>query len=96
VVLAPGVNCLEDLMTKLISLMIVSAFTLAACGGGTKKSDTTTSNDTSTEPAKTDATQTAGEGTPCAQEIAIVCPDDQIDGCLKTPMEGDTHKCVAK
>jgi hypothetical protein len=86
-------------MTKLISLMIVCAFTLAGagCAGGNKKPDTTTTNhDTTTEPAKTDGTQTAGEGTPCAQEIAMVCPDDQIDSCLKTPAEGDTHKCVAK
>jgi hypothetical protein len=84
-------------MTKLISLMIVGAFAIAGCGGGKKADTTTTNKDTTTDTTKTDdATKTAGEGTPCAQEIAMVCPDDQIDGCLKTPAEGDTHKCVAK
>lgn len=87
-------------MTKLLSLMIVGAFAFAGCGGS-KKPDTTTTNkdqttDTTDTTAKPDGTQTAGEGTPCAQEVALVCPDDQVDGCLKTPVEGDTHKCVAK
>ena len=53
--------------------------------------------DTTTDTTKTDdTTKTAGDGQPCTQEVAMVCPDDQIDGCLKTPAEGDTHKCVAK
>jgi hypothetical protein len=83
-------------MTKLISLMIVCAFTFAGCGGGNKKSDTTTNKDQTTDTTKTDGTTTAGAGTPCTQEVALVCPDTEIDGCLKTPAEGDTHKCVAK
>jgi hypothetical protein len=81
-------------MTKLISLMIVCTFAFAGCGSKAKKPDTTTTN---TDPTTTtEPTKTAGEGTPCAQEVALVCPDDQIDGCLKTPVEGDSHKCVAK
>jgi len=83
-------------MTKLISLMIVCAFTFAGCGGSKKRDTTTTNKDQTTDTTKTDATKTAGEGTPCAQEIAMVCPDNETDGCLKTPAEGDTHKCVAK
>jgi hypothetical protein len=83
-------------MTKIISLMMVCAFAIG-CGGG-KKNDTTMTNkdQTTTNTDQTQATQTTGEGTPCAQEIALVCPDGQADGCLKTPAEGDTHKCVAK
>ena len=77
---------------KLSSMMMAAALAFAGCGGHTKAPDTTTKN---TDP-KTDATAKTGEGTPCAQEIALVCPDGQTDGCLKTPQEGDTHKCVAK
>jgi len=77
---------------KLFSLMMVAAFAIGC--GGSKKADTTTTNkDTTTT---TDTTAKTGDGTPCAQEIALQCPDGQIDGCLKTPAEGETHKCVAK
>ena len=72
-------------------LLLVALF-VAACGGG-KKPDTTTSN---TGGGTGSATPTEGEGVPCEQEIAKVCPDGQIDGCLKTPREGTTHQCVAK
>ena len=81
-------------------LMFVCAMAMAACGGGNKKPETTTTTtDPNTSTSNTDGTAAAtgtGDGTPCAQEIALVCPDGQIDGCLKTPVEGDTHKCVAK
>jgi hypothetical protein len=83
-------------MTKLISVLIVGAFAFAGCGGGKKNETTTTNKDQTTDTTKTDATKTAGDGQPCTQEIAMVCPDGEIDGCLKTPAEGDTHKCVAK
>ena len=79
-------------MTKLFSLMIASAFVFG-CGGG-KKETTTTTKDTTTDTTKTDTTTTAA--TPCAQEMALECPEGQIDGCLKTPAEGETHTCVAK
>ena len=87
-------------MTKLISFLISGAFAIG-CGGGTKKSDTTTNKDTTTDTTKTDgtttdATKAAATGQPCAQEVALECPEGQIDGCLKQPAEGDTHKCVAK
>ena len=70
---------------------------LVACGGG-KKAEKTTAPDTSTSNTDPNANAGAGSGggTPCAQEIALVCPDGQIDGCLKTPQEGTTHACVAK
>ncbi len=86
-------------MTKMLSLMIALAFAVG-CGGG-KKNETTTTNkdqttDNTTQGSGTDATQTAGDATPCTQEVALECPEGQIDGCLKQPQEGDTHKCVAK
>jgi hypothetical protein len=82
-------------------IMFVCAIAMAACGGGNKKPETTntTTTDPNTSTSNTDGTGTAantGEGVECAKEIALVCPDGQIDGCLKTPVEGDTHKCVAK
>jgi hypothetical protein len=36
----------------------------------------------------------ATPGPPCEQEIARVCPDGQIDGCLQTPPVSKTHLCV--
>ena len=83
-------------MTKLMTLVMVCAFAIGC--GGKKPAETTTTNkdQTTTNTDTTQTTQTTGDGTPCAQEIALQCPDGQIDGCLKTPAEGDTHKCVAK
>lgn len=81
-------------MKQLIAIM----FFVAACGGGSKKPDTTTTTtdpNTSTSSGDPGGGPT-GAGTPCEQEIALVCPDGQIDGCLKTPQEGTTHACVAK
>jgi PBP1b-binding outer membrane lipoprotein LpoB len=86
-------------MTKLLSLMIVGAFAFAGCGHTAKKEDTTTTKDTTTtnkDATNTDATKVTADGQPCTQEVALECPDGQIDGCLKQPAEGDTHKCVAK
>lgn len=80
------------------TLMFACVLSIAACGGGKKTDttpkDTTTSNTGSGSDAGSAATTTDGQ--PCTQEIALQCADDQIDGCLKTPAEGDTHKCVAK
>jgi hypothetical protein len=46
---------------------------LIACGGAAK-----------TSPSPTNAAKpSAGEGIPCTQEIALVCPDGQIDACEK-------------
>ncbi|MDX2093899.1 MAG: hypothetical protein SFX73_39055 [Kofleriaceae bacterium] len=74
---------------KLIPLIIVCA--LAACGGKQPAPSTPTTN---ADPAPTAAP--TGDGTPCSQEIALECPEGQIDGCLKTPAEGTTHACVTK
>ena len=35
-------------------------------------------------------------GPPCEQEIALVCPEDQIDGCLRNPRVSANHICVYK
>lgn len=73
---------------KNISMLIVCA--LAACGGKSTAPSTPTSNaDPSTAP-------TTANGQPCTQEVALVCPEGQIDACLKAPPEGTTHTCVPK
>src|SRR5687768_1609948 len=82
-------------------LIFVSLFLIGACGGGSKKPETTTTTtDPNTPVSNTDPNQPAatptGDGTPCEQEIALQCPEAQIDACLKTPREGNVHKCVAK
>lgn len=81
------------------TLMFACVLSIAACGGG-KKADTTT-KDTTTSNTGSDgdtgsAAPTTTDGQPCTQEIALECPEGQIDGCLKQPAEGDTHTCVAK
>jgi hypothetical protein len=80
-------------MKLIISTMMAAGLALAACGGGKKTTEMPKPDDT-TKP--TGDTAAKSEGTPCAQEIALQCPDGQVDACLKTPAEGDTHKCVAK
>ena len=72
-------------------LMIVALF-VAACGGSKKADPSTPTSSADPQPAAGSAT---GDGVECAKEIALVCPDGQIDGCLKTPQEGTTHACVA-
>jgi len=81
------------------NIMIVCALAFAACGGGGKKSDTTTNTTTTTtdgSAAGSGSAAATGDGQPCTQEIAMVCPEGQIDGCLKQPAEGTNHACVAK
>ena len=83
-------------MTKLMTLMMVCAFAIG-CGGGSKKPDTMNKDTTTTNTdTTTDTAAKTGDGQPCTQEVALECPEGQIDGCLKQPAEGDTHKCVAK
>lgn len=87
-------------MNKLVMMMVVGGLALAGCGGG-KKSDTTMTGGGDTAGSDMagsgDATTPpTAEGTPCTQEIALECPAGQIDGCLKTPPEGETHTCVAQ
>ena len=81
-------------MMKIYSLMFVTA--LVACGPKAKKEETTVKPDTTTDTTKPDDATTKADATPCAQEVALECPDGQIDGCLKQPAEGTTHACVAK
>lgn len=66
----------------MMKLAIVLVALALGCGGK-KNNPSTPTNDPPTE------------GVECAKEIALVCPDGQIDGCLKTPQEGTTHACVA-
>lgn len=73
-------------------MLFACALSLAACGG--KKPDTTVKQDTVEKNDDTTATKT--EPVACAQEVALECPEGQIDGCLKQPAEGETHACVAK
>ena len=75
--------------------IIAALVFVVACGGGAKKPSTDPNTSTSNAGGGS-ATAPTGEGVECAKEIALVCPDGQIDGCLKTPQEGTTHACVAK
>jgi len=78
---------------KIASLAMMAALALAGCSH--KKPPEPAKPDTTTqEQPKPD--QAKAEGQPCTQEIALQCADGQVDACLKTPAEGDTHKCVAK
>jgi hypothetical protein len=77
--------------TMMKKILITCVLAAGACGGGSKNANTTT---TSTDTTNTDTTGATGEGTPCSQEIALECPEGQIDACLKSPPEGDTHTCV--
>ena len=54
---------------KTITSVLLCA--LIACGGGTKKGTETAGS-----------ADTAG-GQPCTQEVALVCPEGQIDACVK-------------
>jgi hypothetical protein len=38
----------------------------------------------------------ATPGPPCAQELALACPEGQIDGCLQRPAVSANHICVFK
>jgi hypothetical protein len=55
---------------------------LAACGGANKQGPTAT----------TKATALETEGQPCTQEVALVCPDGQIDACTKALEEKPAAK----
>ena len=74
---------------KTISFTLLCA--LGACGSGTGATPT----GSAAPPART------GEGQPCTEEVALVCPDGQIDACEKalaedvTPDAGDTGTMMA-
>ena len=36
----------------------------------------------------------AKAGPPCAQELALKCPDGQVDACLRNPPWATSHVCV--
>ena len=36
----------------------------------------------------------AKAGPPCAQELALKCPDGQVDACLRNPPLATSHVCV--
>ncbi len=80
-------------MKNLIAIAVVFVM---ACGGSKKPEAKATDPNTSTQPGDGMGSTGTGEGVECEKEIALVCPDGQIDGCLKTPQEGTTHACVAK
>lgn len=78
------------------TLMFACVLSIAACGGGKKADTTAKDTTTSNTGSDTGSAATTTDGQPCTQEVALECPEGQIDGCLKQPAEGDTHKCVAK
>lgn len=59
--------------------------------------DTPVANDGDAAAKMPAGTAPAGHTTdiPCSAEIALQCPEGQIDGCMKTPATA-THACVAK
>jgi len=63
---------------KTIACMVL--WTFVACGSGNKNAEPTGSD---RPPAST------GEGQPCTQEVALVCPDGQIDACEKALAEDE-------
>lgn len=87
-------------MKILLAALLVGGLGVG-CGGKKSNDATTPDPNTSTSNADgsagsaTGGTDPMGAGTPCAQEVALVCGDGEIDACLKTPPEGDVHKCVA-
>jgi hypothetical protein len=66
---------------------------LLACGGSAKPARTP-----DIAPASSPDIQqvSAPGGQPCSQEIALVCPDGQIDACLVTPPAAEQHTCVQR
>jgi hypothetical protein len=64
---------------KIISTILLCA--LIACGGGNKAapSNTTTAK----------ATGETGDVKTCKEEVALSCPDGQIDQCIKERAESD-------
>ena len=74
---------------KLVSIGFALSLALVAC----KKDAPAPAKP---EPTKEEPTAAPKEGVPCEQEIMLECPEGQVDGCTKTPREGDTHACVAK
>ena len=75
-------------------ILLVALFVIAC--GGSKKQPETTGGGGGGGTGGSGGGATPTEGVACEKEIALVCPDGQIDGCLKTPVEGTTHACVAK
>ena len=72
-------------LTRVVLLLAGATWILliaiVACGSSDKNAKPTGS---ATPPAST------GEGQPCTQEVALVCPDGQIDACEKALAEDDT------
>ncbi len=71
----------------MIRSILFGALVLVGCG---PKPGTPGGGDTSVKNPDPTA------GVPCVQEIALECPDGQIDACLVTPAAAETHTCVAK
>ena len=63
-----------------MSAMMLCA--LGACGGANRSTPTNTSTSSST-------TAVAGDGKTCKDEVALSCPDGQIDQCVKERAESD-------
>jgi hypothetical protein len=77
-------------------MKIITSFVCAlviACGGSPKPASTP---DIAAEPSPDIQQVSPAGGQPCSQEIALVCPDGQIDACLVTPPAATTHACVQR
>jgi hypothetical protein len=75
-----------------MKLLACTVLAVVACSGGNKNPQ---------PPDRSSPTTGTGEGQPCTQEVALVCPDGQIDACEKalaaddTPDAGDTGTMMA-
>jgi hypothetical protein len=70
-------------------LLLLLALAVVACKGNSPAPN-------KPEPPKEEPKkeEPVAEGATCDKEIKLECPEGQVDGCTKTPVEGTVHACV--
>jgi len=64
---------------KIASFLV---WAMIACGGGSKAKPL----------ARTEVPKSDAEGKPCSQEVALSCPDGQVDACAKLAAKDEPDK----
>ena len=82
------------------NLAAYETYTDSVAFGGAPRTPAPVANPTPDTPTANDGSTGAppaggGIGIPCTNEIALQCPEGQIDACMKTP-GATVHACVAK